>query len=157
MPATSAVPSPPPISTTPLRMAVVVTNGSALQVVAVFMSQSALFKTLNLFPPEKNLVAAERAKGSYDVLPYFLSKLLAELPMIAAYPLLFSAVLYPMAGLQPSVRAGRSCRHRRVRCCRYVRSSASSAACPTTCVANFQARAGTGAEAAFVVCGLALW
>ena len=69
------------------------------------MSQSALFKTLNLFPPEKNLAAAERAKGSYGVLPYFLSKLLAELPMTAAYPLLFSAVLYPMAGLQPSVRA----------------------------------------------------
>jgi hypothetical protein len=68
------------------------------------MSQSALFKTLNLFPPEKTLVNIERAKGSYDVLPYFLSKVLAELPLAALYPLVFSSVVYPMTGLQPSVR-----------------------------------------------------
>ena len=75
----------------------------AVQVVAVFMSQSPLFKTLNLFPPERNLVDAERAKGSYAVLPYFASKLLAELPLAALYPMLFSAIVYPMTGL-PSVR-----------------------------------------------------
>lgn len=83
----------------------------ALQVIAVYMSQSALFKTLNLFPPEKNLVSVERAKGSYGVLPYFLSKVLAELPVVAVYPVVFSAVVYPMTGLQPSV------------CCRILMSS----------------------------------
>jgi ABC-2 type transporter len=68
------------------------------------MSQTALFKTLNLFPPEKALVGVERAKGSYNVLPYFLSKVLAELPIVAVYPLVFSAIAYPMTGLQPTVR-----------------------------------------------------
>lgn len=75
-----------------------------MQVVAVYLSQTALFKTLNLFPPEKALVGEERAKGAYAVLPYFLSKILAELPIAAAYPLVFSAVVYPMTNLQPSVR-----------------------------------------------------
>jgi hypothetical protein len=77
---------------------------AALQVIAVYMSQSALFKTLNLFPPEKNLVSVERAKGSYAVLPYFLSKVLAEMPVAAVYPVVFSAVVYPMTGLQATVR-----------------------------------------------------
>lgn len=75
------------------------------QVVAVYMSQSALFKTLNLFPPENALVNVERAKGSYNVLPYFLSKVLAELPLAAVYPFVFSSIVYPMTGLQPSVRS----------------------------------------------------
>ena len=80
-------------------------NLMVAQVVAVYMSQSALFKTLNLFPPEKALVNVERAKGSYNVLPYFLSKVLAELPLAAVYPFVFSSIVYPMTGLQPSVRS----------------------------------------------------
>ena len=75
-----------------------------MQVVAVYMSQTALFKTLNLFPPEKALVAAERAKGSYAMAPFFAAKLLAELPVASLFPLLFSTIVYPMTGLQPSVR-----------------------------------------------------
>ena len=80
-----------------------------LQVIAVYTSQTALFKTLNLFPPEKQLVQTERAKGSYSVLPYFLSKVLAELPTLAVYPLVHSAIVYPMTGLQPGVRGGLAC------------------------------------------------
>lgn len=71
----------------------------------MYVSQSVLFKTLNLFPPEKALVSDERARGAYGALPYFLSKVLAELPIAAIYPLVFSAVVYPMTGLQPTVRA----------------------------------------------------
>lgn len=70
----------------------------------MYISQSVLFKTLNLFPPEKALVSDERARGAYGALPYFLSKVLAELPVAALYPLVFSAVVYPMTGLQPTVR-----------------------------------------------------
>ena len=75
----------------------------------MYMSQTALFKTLNLFPPERKLVDVERAKGSYTVLPYFLSKILADLPLLAVYPLVFSVVVYPMTGLQPSVRSAVIC------------------------------------------------
>lgn len=32
--------------------------------------------------------------------PYFLSKLAAELPVTAIFPILFGAIMYPMTGLQ---------------------------------------------------------
>jgi hypothetical protein len=74
-----------------------------LQVVAVYTAQTALFKTINLFAPEKALVSAERTKGSYGAAPYFLSKVLADLPVAALYPFVFSSIVYPMANLQPKV------------------------------------------------------
>lgn len=74
-----------------------------LQVVAVYTAQTALFKTINLFAPEKALVRAERTKGSYGAAPYFLSKVLADLPVAALYPLVFSSIVYPMTNLQPKV------------------------------------------------------
>ncbi|CAD7696795.1 unnamed protein product [Ostreobium quekettii] len=73
-----------------------------LQVSAVNTAMSSLMKTISVFPSEKTVVARERAKRSYGVLPYFLGKLIAELPITAAFPVLFSAVLYPMTGLNPS-------------------------------------------------------
>jgi hypothetical protein len=75
------------------------------QVVAVYTAQTAMFKTINLFAPEKTLVRAERTKGSYGAAPYFVSKVLADAPVAALYPLVFSAVVYPMTNLQPKVRA----------------------------------------------------
>lgn len=45
----------------------------------------------------------ERAKGQYGVSPYFLSKLVAELPISALFPLGFGCLLYPMAGLHAGV------------------------------------------------------
>lgn len=36
--------------------------------------------------------------------PYFLSKLAAELPVTAIFPVLFGAIMYPLAGLQPSAK-----------------------------------------------------
>jgi hypothetical protein len=32
--------------------------------------------------------------------PFFLSKLLAEMPVAAGFPMLFGAVMYPMTGLK---------------------------------------------------------
>lgn len=75
----------------------------SMQVIAVYTAQTALFKTINLFAPEKALVRAERTKGSYGAAPYFLSKVLADLPIAALYPLVFSSIVYPMANLQPKV------------------------------------------------------
>jgi len=62
-------------------------------------AMSALVKTLNVFPREASLVNRERAKGAYGVLPYFTSKICAELPLSAFFPLVFSSMVYPMAGL----------------------------------------------------------
>eukprot|EP00955_Chlamydomonas_euryale_P034459 349801-Chlamydomonas_euryale.AAC.24 len=43
----------------------------------------------------------ERAKGSYSTAAYLAAKLTAELPVGAAFPLLFGLVTYPMCGLNP--------------------------------------------------------
>jgi hypothetical protein len=62
---------------------------------------SSLVKTLNVFPKERVIVERERAKGSYAVLPYFVSKLAAESPIGAIFPLLFGSIVYPACGLNP--------------------------------------------------------
>ncbi|KAI3956344.1 hypothetical protein MKW92_008376 [Papaver armeniacum] len=81
-----------------------------LQVAAINTAMAALTKTVSVFPRERAIVDRERAKGSYALGPYLLSKLLAEIPIGAAFPLMFGAVLYPMARLHPSVpRFGKFC------------------------------------------------
>lgn len=64
---------------------------------------AALTKTVGVFPKERAIVDRERAKGSYALGPYLLSKLLAEIPVGAVFPLMFGTILYPMARLHPSL------------------------------------------------------
>ncbi|GAB4828808.1 ABC transporter G member 7 [Ancistrocladus abbreviatus] len=81
-----------------------------LQVAAINTAMAALTKTVGVFPKERAIVDRERAKGSYALGPYLLSKLLAEIPVGAAFPLIFGAVLYPMARLHPTLsRFGKFC------------------------------------------------
>ncbi|EFJ09064.1 ATP-binding cassette transporter [Selaginella moellendorffii] len=75
-----------------------------LQVAAVNTAMAALTKTVNVFPKERAIVDRERAKGSYGLAPYLAAKLIAEMPIGAAFPLLFGAILYPMARLHPSAK-----------------------------------------------------
>ncbi|GJP35127.1 hypothetical protein CLOM_g19643 [Closterium sp. NIES-68] len=74
-----------------------------LQVAAINTAMASITKTLNVFPKERQIVERERAKGAYAVGPYFLSKLVAELPVTAFFPALFSMVCYPMTGLHRTV------------------------------------------------------
>ncbi|XP_058182439.1 ABC transporter G family member 7 isoform X2 [Rhododendron vialii] len=81
-----------------------------LQVAAINTAMAALTKTGGVFPKERAIVDRERAKGSYGLGPYLLSKLLAEIPIGAAFPLLFGTILYPMARLHPNFsRFGKFC------------------------------------------------
>ncbi|XVF85325.1 hypothetical protein PTKIN_Ptkin17bG0108600 [Pterospermum kingtungense] len=81
-----------------------------LQVAAINTAMAALTKTVGVFPKERAIVDRERAKGSYALGPYLLSKLIAEIPVGAAFPLMFGAVLYPMARLHPTLsRFGKFC------------------------------------------------
>lgn len=73
------------------------------QVAAINTAMAALTKTVGVFPKERAIVDRERSKGSYALGPYLLSKLLAEVPIGAAFPLMFGAVLYPMARLHPAL------------------------------------------------------
>nr|CAD1842695.1 unnamed protein product [Ananas comosus var. bracteatus] len=74
-----------------------------LQVAAINTAMAALTKTVGVFPKERAIVDRERAKGSYSLGPYLLSKLLAEIPIGAAFPLMFGTILYPMARLHPTI------------------------------------------------------
>ncbi|KAK9276004.1 hypothetical protein L1049_005535 [Liquidambar formosana] len=81
-----------------------------LQVATINTAMAALTKTVGVFPKERAIVDRERAKGSYALGPYLLSKLLAEIPVGAAFPLMFGAILYPMARLHPTLsRFGKFC------------------------------------------------
>ncbi|KAK9705112.1 hypothetical protein RND81_07G034500 [Saponaria officinalis] len=81
-----------------------------LQVAAINTAMAALTKTVGVFPKERAIVDRERAKGFYLLGPYLLSKLLAEIPIGAAFPLLFGSILYPMARLHPTLsRFGKFC------------------------------------------------
>ncbi|KAJ3694396.1 hypothetical protein LUZ60_009876 [Juncus effusus] len=81
-----------------------------LQVAAINTAMAALTKTVGVFPKERAIVDRERAKGNYALGPYLLSKLLAEIPIGASFPLLFGAVLYPMSRLHPTLsRFGKFC------------------------------------------------
>ncbi|KAA3465892.1 ABC transporter G family member 7 [Gossypium australe] len=83
---------------------------SVVQVTAINTAMAALTKTVGVFPKERAIVDRERAKGSYALGPYLLSKLIAEIPVGAAFPLMFGAVLYPMARLHPTFsRFGKFC------------------------------------------------
>nr|GFC83613.1 ABC transporter G family member 7 isoform X2 [Tanacetum cinerariifolium] len=74
-----------------------------LQLAAINTAMAALTKTVGVFPKERAIVDRERAKGSYLLGPYLLSKLIAEAPIGAAFPLLFGTILYPMARLHPTL------------------------------------------------------
>lgn len=73
------------------------------QVAAINTAMAALTKTVNVFPKERSILQREQAKGSYTLAPYLIAKVVAEAPVSAAFPLVFGAVVYPMARLHPSL------------------------------------------------------
>ena len=52
---------------------------------------------------ERTIVNRERSRQGYQLLPYLLSKLAAELPISAIFPALFASAVYPATGLHPKV------------------------------------------------------
>ena len=70
-----------------------------VQVAAINTAMGSLVKTCTTFPAERTIVTRERSKRSYDVGPYFLAKLLAELPVGALFPAVFGSLVYPTTGL----------------------------------------------------------
>ena len=57
------------------------------------------------FPLDKVILSKERQSRSYRLLPFFLSKQLAELPLIIFNPTVFNIIVYWASGLLPD--AGR--------------------------------------------------
>ena len=59
------------------------------------------FSVINTFPKEKPIVQRERASKSYSVSAYYVAKFISELPFTLAPPIIFCAILYFMAYLNP--------------------------------------------------------
>lgn len=54
------------------------------------------------FPPERKILAKERASGMYRLSAYFMSRIIADLPMELALPTIFLTIAYWMSGLKPT-------------------------------------------------------
>jgi len=76
---------------------------NALKVATINTAMATLTKTVSVFPRERAIVDRECAKGSYALGPYIFAKLTVEIPIGAAFPLVFGIILYPMARLHPSL------------------------------------------------------
>jgi hypothetical protein len=59
--------------------------------------------TVQVFCTEKPVFLREHFNGMYRVDVYFLCKTLAEVPVFAAMPLIFTCVTYYLVGLNPNV------------------------------------------------------
>ena len=68
--------------------------------IAINQGAFAVYAVLTSFPTERDIILRERAAGSYGVLPYFLGKSLAEIPLQILYPTIFTAIVYPMIGFR---------------------------------------------------------
>eukprot|EP00538_Stauroneis_constricta_P004422 CAMPEP_0119546338 /NCGR_PEP_ID=MMETSP1352-20130426/805_1 /TAXON_ID=265584 /ORGANISM="Stauroneis constricta, Strain CCMP1120" /LENGTH=818 /DNA_ID=CAMNT_0007591033 /DNA_START=20 /DNA_END=2476 /DNA_ORIENTATION=- len=58
-----------------------------------------MFGALMAFPPEKQIIAKERASSSYHLSAYFLAKTTSEAPTRLTLPLLYMTISYWMAGI----------------------------------------------------------
>ena len=58
-----------------------------------------MFSALTTFPPERSVVAKERAAKSYPISSYFLARSFSDLPIQLVYPLVFLCIVYPLVGM----------------------------------------------------------
>mmetsp|Transcript_26198 Transcript_26198/g.33864 ORF Transcript_26198/g.33864 Transcript_26198/m.33864 type:complete len:717 (-) Transcript_26198:247-2397(-) len=70
-----------------------------LQVAVINTAMSSVMGTLTSFPRERTIVGRERSKSAYSIGAYFISKLLAELPVAALFPNIFGFILYKLTNL----------------------------------------------------------
>lgn len=75
-----------------------------LSLAVIGSTNLAVASAIRTFPVEKQIVTDERQKNMYSALPYLVSKILAEAPVVGILSGLFSIVVYPLAGLQRTTR-----------------------------------------------------
>ncbi|KAI5311976.1 hypothetical protein L3X38_041149 [Prunus dulcis] len=61
-----------------------------------------LLQAIFTFPQERKMLEKERSSGTYMLSSYFISRIVADLPMELALPTLFVTITYWMAGLKPT-------------------------------------------------------
>lgn len=81
------------------------TYGGALFFACVNQFIMYFMNVLVVFPAERATFAKESTSGYYNVAPYYFSKLLVELPVVAVFPMIWLAIVYFIIGFVPD--AGR--------------------------------------------------
>lgn len=71
----------------------------AIFFIVAHWSWTPLFQGLGNFPKEKEMLTKERASKVYEIRAFFASQVAAEAPILLVFPVLFFAVIWPMAGL----------------------------------------------------------
>jgi ABC-type multidrug transport system permease subunit len=79
-----------------------------LSMVAIGNFVQPLSSAIRTFPREKSIVMSERSKNMYSVMPYFTAKVLSELPLNLFNSMVFGSLLYPLVGLQGTIRKFRN-------------------------------------------------
>ncbi|XVE50340.1 hypothetical protein DITRI_Ditri01bG0154500 [Diplodiscus trichospermus] len=62
-----------------------------------------LFQAIFTFPEERRMLEKERSSGMYRLSSYYMSRIIADLPMELILPTTFITITYWMAGLKPTV------------------------------------------------------
>jgi len=71
----------------------------AIFFIVAHWSWTPLFQGLGNFPREKEMLTKEKASKVYSLWSYFVSQVMAEAPLLLVLPLVFFAVMWPLAGL----------------------------------------------------------
>jgi len=71
----------------------------AIFFIVAHWSWTPLFQGLQNFPRDKEVLTKEKASKVYEIKSYFTSQVVAEAPLLLVLPLVFFAVMWPMAGL----------------------------------------------------------
>lgn len=75
----------------------------AIFFIVAHWSWTPLFQGLGNFPREKEMLTKERASKLYEIRSFFVSQVLAEAPVLLVFPLVFFAIIWPMAALPNQV------------------------------------------------------
>lgn len=62
-----------------------------------------LLEAISTFPQEHMMLNKERSSGTYRLSSYFMSRIVADLPMQLVLPTLFLAITYWTTGLKPTI------------------------------------------------------
>lgn len=62
----------------------------------------AYMSTLTIFNGERVVIVREQANQMYDIIPYYFARTIVETPLFVIGPLIFSAILYFLVGLEMS-------------------------------------------------------
>ena len=77
------------------------TYGGAIFFAAINQFIMYFMSVLVVFPAERATFSKEYTSGYYNVAPYYFSKLMVELPVIALFPLIFLGIAYFIVGFVP--------------------------------------------------------